>query len=360
MGVFDREIRELCKGFQVPETYHKKVDDMMETIREDSVAAPRKRKSVKVAMVVAACLCIMGCLFFSRATVAEASFFESFKQTIMDFLGMGEGEPGEMGIESKKEEAASKPDLMIDLQEVVMDTQNIYAVVKITAPPDVEFGESMTFDYFGFCEGANYDKATVVPGASGCTLLEVLDGKKNVAAYVVSVSTDKQVKEGKEVTAFFKDLIADANYEDKPEILVEGIWSLSFTAGYTDAVDITVKGTADMEYSLLGTTALVTEATLLPLGMTVVSDVSNVPVDTLHTSSTAVTVRLKMIDGSEVLVDSPDPEKDTFTSGSSISEYEKKGRTYNKYVCQFPKAVDTSRVLGIYIGDCYVPVKEFD
>lgn len=63
---------------------------------------------------------------FNGAEVAGASFYETFKQTIMNFFGMGESESQEIGIESKKEDAVSKPDLMIELQEVVMDTQNKY------------------------------------------------------------------------------------------------------------------------------------------------------------------------------------------------------------------------------------------
>lgn len=35
-----------------------------------------------------------------------------------------------LGIESKKENAVSKPDLMMELQEVVMDTQNIFSENK--------------------------------------------------------------------------------------------------------------------------------------------------------------------------------------------------------------------------------------
>lgn len=80
------------------------------------------------------------------------------------FLRIGEGESQDFGVESKKENAVSKPELMIELQEVIMDTQNIFAVVKIIAPPDVEFKEEMTFDYFGFCEGTNYNASYVIPG----------------------------------------------------------------------------------------------------------------------------------------------------------------------------------------------------
>lgn len=360
MTEFDKKIKKLSRELQVPETYHEKVDEVLEKIEEKNVVVSKKKSVIKVVVVMAAlCLMITGFLSFSSPDVAEASFFDTFRESIFDFLGIGEEDSQQMGIESKKEEAVSKPDLMIELQEVVMDTQNIYAVVKVTAPADVELKEGMTFDYFGFCQGANYNASKLVSGARECTLLETLREKKNVATFVVNISTDKQIKEGKEVTVFFKDLIAGP-YEDTPQILVEGLWSLTFTSSYTNSEDITIKGTEDMKYSFQNTTAAIKSIKLLPSGMTVVSDVSNVPVDTLHTSDTRLTIRVKMLDGSEKTVDSPEEGEKTLVNNSSITEYEKKGKIYNKYVCQLEKAIDIRQVLGIYVEDCYVPLKNYE
>lgn len=87
MTKFDKKIKKLSKEFQVPETYHKKVDEILETIQEDCVVPPRKKSFVKVVVAVAAlCLLITGYLCFSSAEVVEASFLGTFKQTIMDFL----------------------------------------------------------------------------------------------------------------------------------------------------------------------------------------------------------------------------------------------------------------------------------
>lgn len=361
MTKFDKKVKRLSKEFQVPETYHEKVDAILETIQKNHVAAPRKRWFVKVAVIMMAfCIMISGLFFFSGVEVAEASFFQTFKQTIMDFLEIGESESQEIGIESKKEDAVSKPDLMLELQEVVMDTQNIYAVVKITAPPDVEFKEGMTFDYFGFCEGTNYNASSVISGARQFTLLEVMENKTNVATFVVDIGTDKQVEEGKEVTAFFKDLLDGPQYEDDSKVLVEGMWSLSFTASYTNSKEITVKGTADMQYPFADKTADIKKIKLLPLGLTLVSDVSRVDEETRNTTDTRFVIRLKMIDGSEIVVDSPDPESDCLVNGGSTSWYDKNGHSYQKYVGQFKEAIDINQVIGIYIADYYVPLKEYE
>lgn len=361
MTKFDKKVKRLSKEFRVPETYHEKVDEILEQIQEDSVAAPQKKAYVKVAVVMAAiCLLITGYLCFSSVKVAEASFLETFKQTILDFFGMGEEESQQMGVESEKEDAVSKSDLMIELQEVVMDTQNIYAVVKITAPPNVEFKEGMIFDYFGFCEGTNYNQSTIVSGATSCTLLEVRESKKNVATYVVNVGTDKQIEEGKEVTVFFKDFLDGPQYEENTKVLVEGMWSLSFTASYTNSKEITVKGTEEMQYSFSYSKADIKKIKLLPLGLTLVSDVSRVDAETRYTTDTRFVIRLKMLDGSEIIVDSPNLEDDCLVSGSSVTNYDKKGHSYQKYVGQFEKAIDINQVIGIYIADYYVPLKEYE
>ncbi len=361
MTKFDRKVKELSKDFQVPETYHEKVDEILKTIREDGVAAPKQRWFVKAALVMLAlCIMITGVFFFSGAEVAEASFFRTFKQTILDFFGMGEDESQKVGVESKKEDAVSKPDLMMELQEVVMDTQNIYAVVKITAPPEIEFREGMTFDYFGFCKGTNYNVSAVIPGSRECTLLEVMENKSNVATFIVNVGTDKQVKEGKEITVFFKDLLDGPQYEDDTKVLVEGMWSCPFTASYTNSKEITVKGTKDMQFSFSYAKADIKKIKLLPLGLTLISDVSRVDEQTRNTTDTSFVIRLKMLDGSEITVDSPDEEEDCLISGGSIGYYDRKGHSYQKYVGQFEKAIDIDQVLGITIADCYVPVKTYE
>lgn len=360
MRSFDKKIKKLSKEFQVPDTYHEKIDGILETIQEDNILPPRRKSFVKAAVIVATvCVVIMGGLLFSAAEVSEAGFFEAFKKTIMDVLGIEEESAQEMGISSEKQDVVSRPELLIELQEIVMDSQSIYAVVKITAPPDIKFEKNVTFDYFGFCEGSNYNVSNLVPGARDCKLLEVMEGRDNVALYIVSISTDQQIAEGKEVTAFFKDLTADP-YGENPQILVEGMWSFSFTSSYTVSSDITMKGIKDVEYSLLDTTAAVKEIKLLPLGLTIVSDVSNIPIDTLHTSNVSMDVRLKMIDGEEIVISTYEQDAVEFVSGGSISEYEEDEKTFNKYVYQFEQAIDINRVLGVYIGDSYVKLKEFE
>lgn len=355
---FDKKIKKLSKEFKVPDKYYDRVDEVLESIREDSVPAPRRRFSVKVAgIILAFCLFMAGCVYFSGAGVAKANFLETFKQTIMDFFGMDAEESQETGVDSDREVAVSKPDLMIELKEKVMDSQNIYLMVKITAPASVEFNENISFDYFGFCEGENYNVSDVLPGSRECTLLEVLKGKKNVATYVINLSTNEQIEEGKEFTAFFKDLTLNPN-GDNPQTLVEGMWSVSFTSAYTISENITVKGTEDMVYSFLETTATVTKIKLLPLGLTLISDVSKVGAEKMNISDTRITIRLKLIDGSEIEVSSPEPGEASLASGGSTVEYEKKGKLYSKSVYQFAKSINIDRVLGIYIEDCYVPFKE--
>lgn len=57
-----------------------------------------------------------------------------------------------------------------------------------------------------------------------------------------------------------------------------------------------------------------------------VTDVTSIPVDTLNTSDTRITICLKMLDGSEKVVETPDANAKMLVSGSSILQYEKKGK----------------------------------
>ena len=360
MTGFDRKIRKKAKEFRTPEHYDRKVDDLLAQLKEDHVMAPKRKPVLKAAAVLAAlCIVLTGSVFLSGAKPAEAHILESFKQTILDFLGISEKDPEKTGVASERKTALSKPDLLMELQEVVMDAQNIYAVIKITAPPDMEFKPEMTFDYFGFCEGTNYNAAGLVPGATECTLLDVLPGKKNVGLFVASIGTTSQLAEGTESIIFFKDLIAGP-YTDTPDVLVEGMWSLPFTASLTSAKKLVVKGTKDMKFPFAGKTAAVKKISLQPLGLTLVTDVTGIDLETLYTTDTRFPIRLRMIDGSEILLEGPNPEAETLAKSGSVESYEKEDRLYQKYVWQFWKALDIDRVIGIYLADYYVPFKSYD
>lgn len=358
MKKIDKKIKEMSKKFRVPDEYGQKVDQVLQSIPENDTDLPfQKRKTGTKGIVIFLCLFLVICTLFSQTQVVQAGFFETFKQTIMDFLGIKEENSQEMGIKSSKEKSIAKPDLMIELQEKVIDGNNIYLVVKITAPSDVHFEKNISFDYFAFSKGRNYNAENLLSGAKDCELLEVLEDKPNVATYVVSLSADEKLKEGSELIAFFKDLMVDP-YGDNPKMLVEGMWSVNFTMEKTITDAKKVKGTKDMTYPFLRSTATLSKARLTPLGITVVSDISDAPQEELGVSDTTIALRLKMIDGSEKVVCSHDAEEDTIVESGSSLFYERKGKSFKKDVYQFQKTISVSRVMGIYVEDCYVPFWE--
>ena len=353
MNELDKKIKELSKDFSIPEGYNQKVEETLDSIPEEHKSNSNiKRRGI----LFVVCLALLGGgLLLSQSEVAEASFFTHFKETVMDFFGLGEEESASIGVSSEKEKSVSKPDLMLELREKVIDRHNIYAMVKITAPTDINFEETLSFDYFAFCKGNNYNASRVLSGAKDCKLLEVLEGKKNVATYVVSLSSDEKLKEGSEVTVFFKDLMRNPN-GDNPEMLVEGMWSVNLTVDYTVSEDIKVKGTDNMTYPFLKTEASLSKLELTPLGLEIVSDISTAPYDELGISDTTIAVRLKMIDGSEKVVASHDMEETIVSSGSSTF-MKKKKRTLQTDTYQFSKTLNTSKVIGIYIEDFYILIK---
>ena len=354
MTNWDEQIQKHTKEFQVPADYHEKVDKILDRLEHDAVRQPKKKGAARIAVaLVVACLFLTGFLFASGAEVAQAGFLETFKATLLDFLGLDEQSSQNMGIESRQEEVHSKPDLMMELQEVVMDTQNIYAVVKIIAPTEIAFSDNMTFDYYGFCRGENYNVSGLFGGAKDCTLLEVSQTRPNIATFVVNIVTDEQVKEGSEVTVFFKDLIS--GYVDgEPQVLVEGMWSLSFAASYSEPESVTVKGTKEMQYTLVDQPVTIKKVRLMPLGMTLVTDVSTIPVDVLAVSDTRITIKLVLLDGREAVVTTPDADVPTISDAGSVAESEKNGHVYYTYVGQFDQAVDIKKVVGIWVEDVYI------
>lgn len=70
MGVksFEKKIKKSSKKFPVPNTYHKKADEILEMIQENSVSLPRSKPFVKMAIIMAAlCLIIIGYFCFSES-----------------------------------------------------------------------------------------------------------------------------------------------------------------------------------------------------------------------------------------------------------------------------------------------------
>lgn len=358
MTRFDRNIKKAAKNFKVPESYEKRVEETIQSLSEDDVSFPceRPKKSYK-GMLVFVCACLICMVLFSTAEVTQAGFLEMFRETIIDFLGIETKESKSMGIESRKDNAVSKPDLMIELQEKVIDSQNIYLIVKVTAPADIVFRDEIGFDYFAFSEGTNYNSEYLLPGARDCQLLEVLKGKSNIATYIVNLSSTQELQEGMEVTAFFKDLVDDP-LSEHPNVLVEGMWSVTFVVEPTVSEVIQIKGTPGMTYTFLDTPAKLEKLQLTPLGLTFVADISEVDHEQLGFADTSMVIRLKMIDNSELTVSSHDMEAYTITNSSSYSFEETDANIWITATYQFDTPISVAQVSGVYLEDYYLSFRE--
>ncbi len=358
MTRFDRNIKKAAKNFHVPESYEKRVEETIQSLSEEDVTFPCESPTKRYkGMLVFVCACLICTILFSTAEVAQAGFLEMFKETILDFLGIETEESQPMGIESLKDYSVSKADLLIELQEKVIDSQNIYLIVKVTAPADIAFHEDIGFDYFALSEGTNYNSDYLIPGARDCQLLEVLEGRNNIATYIVSFSTTKELQEGTEVTAFFKDLEKDP-YSDQPEVLVEGMWSITFVIEPTVSEEIRIQGTPDMTYTFLDTPAKLEKLNLTPLGMTVVADISEVDYEQLGFADTSTAIRLKMIDNSELVVSSHDTEEATIINSGSYYFEQSGEKIFITSTYQFVTPISVAQVSGVYLEDYYLSFKE--
>ena len=209
MRADDKKIKRIFKELKVPVSSEERVDDLLaslkaEAVQEEKPVPKRRAKYILRFAVCLLCICVM---FSAMVLRSEAAFWAQFRQTLMNFFGFAtEQEAGETGINSIPLHIDGKKDLFVELQEAVMDTHNIYLLVKITAPADIVFTENTGFDHFGFCEGANYDVNHLLSGSRDCKLLEVMEGMPNAGLYVVSVCFDHEIPESTPVTCFLKDL----------------------------------------------------------------------------------------------------------------------------------------------------------
>ena len=255
---------------------------------------------------------------------------------------------------------AAKKDLMIELEETVIDTHGIYALIKITAPADISFNNNITFDYYGFCEGENYNSDKLIGGALDCYMLERLESRPNEALYVINLTGDVSRYEGNYVTACFKDLMTNPG-GDNSELLVQGIWSVTFQVDNTVRDIIEIDGDMmekeNMSFPYINTTAYIVSIEMSPLSISVVSDVSNMPFDELGVSDTTIELRIRMADGSEYLVN-PYREEEDFIADSGESEFNQvDGRSYQKDIYSFKEAVDINKVTGFYVQNIFIPAR---
>ena len=164
------------------------------------------------------------------------------------------------------------------------------------------------------------------------------------------------MEEGSEVTVCFQDLTKDP-YSSDPELLIDGVWSLTFFYHPTVTDHVEVEGNPDMIFPFINTTAELLKLELSPFGILVYADVSRFPSDELGISDTNIAVRLKMIDGSELTVTSHDPAEQGYVQGGSISFSGEEDKTFEQMNLEFTNVINVEKVIGVYIEDLYVPLK---
>ncbi len=365
MRAADKKIKRVFKELRVPVSYEERVDDTLASLKEDAAkeeeAAPKAEEPVpekrrKYVFRAAACLLGIFVMFSVMALHSKAGFWEEFKRTLMNFFGFTTGqEAQENGMDSASLHVAGKKDLIMELQEAVIDAHSIYLLVRITAPADVAFTENTGFDYFGFCEGENYDINNLLSGSRDCRLLEVKEEKPNEALYVVSMTYDQELSEGTSVTCFLQNLTEDP-YGDEPELLVEGIWSMTFPFERTVVENVMVEGGPELTFPYLDGAAVVESIELTPTGMVVTLDVSSVDYELMNVSDTTVAIKLVYIDGSEKIIVSHTPDE-SFIQGGSISYSSEGNKVTQQQNLEFMEVLNVAEVAGVYLEDLYIPVK---
>lgn len=356
MKQFDKKIRKLSENIHIPELYDKKVEDILQTL-EDEKDMPKKRHHRKMLVGVLVCLFFLITFFALSQFDSQAGIFGFCREVIMDILGQGKEDMKDIGVKNKVVHIESKPDLMMELRETVIDTHMIYLLVRITGPADLQFTEDMGFEYFCFCEGENYNINQALAGAKNCQLIEVDEEHPNIATYLVSQAFSGELEEGTNITVCFNNL-TNLPYSEHPEMLVEGLWSITVPFYLTVTDQLVIDGEPDMVFSHHTATAVVDRIELTPLGLVLRSDISSLPSDELGIADLRIDFVIKMIDGTERVLDSHDPEKMHLIKSGAISLSEENGKIYQDTILEFSEMININMVSGIYIKDLYVPVKD--
>lgn len=353
---FDKKIKDLSRDIDIPKSYDKRVDELLLQL-DDKEAAPKRRHTWKFAFGLVVCLLFLGGFLFFGKFDMEANIITYLKETIIDFLkGDSDIDTDKSGVESKKMYVEGKQDLMLELHEAVIDAHGIYLLVRVTAPTNIKFSGEIGFDYFCFCQGSNYSNNQLLGGARDCQLVKVDSEKPNVALYMVSQAVKGTLEEGSDVTVSFKDMMLNP-YSENPQMLVEGMWSLTFPYYPTVKEDVMIEGTSDMVFPYINTTATVKSIELTPLRIVLFSDVSNFPDDERGVSDTTIAITLEMLDGKKKVIVSHDPDEEGYIQGGSISFSEVDGKTHQQDNLEFTDMIDINKVVGIYIEDLYIPVE---
>lgn len=359
MSDFDKKLKEMSQNMEIPETYNQRVDDVLQSLPEMNAFSIKKKQNKRNVLRFAVCVLLVICILVIPTQVANANIFSEFKQTLMEFFHIGEKEASDdYGVESDRDGVVSKPDLFFELKEKIIDKHSIYLLVSITAPTDIEFNDKIGFDYFAFSEGSNYNADNVIGGGRDCQLLEVKEDKPNVATFVVSIVTDAELDEDTEITACFKDMMLDP-YGDNPKMLVEGMWSLTFSVNYTVSENKTIEGTKDMVFTHDAGKVQLSKLELSPLGILVSADVTELHyADNAYSNATSFAVTLEMVDGTKLVIASHDPDEPWYTSMGSDSFEQPDGREIMTSQYEFEEMVDIGKVIGVYVEDLYIPLVE--
>lgn len=357
---FDKELRNSSRNMKLPEQYNKRIDEVLSSMPEKELMLSQN-KSFKGVFVAVFCLVLVGIIISTNITEVKAGFFEGFKLKIMDIFnikdmdGSNVKEPDKLGIDSEEQNVTSKPDLMIELRETIADKKNIYLLVEVTAPASVEFDKDILFEYYAFCKGTNYVAENILGGAKTLELFEIQQNSKNRATYLISILSVDEIEEDTDITLSLKNLMRNPT-SDNPEMLVEGIWSITFSVDHTVREEIVIDSYENIEFPFINTTAKLENVRITPLGMTFTSDVTNFPYEDLAITDTSISLRIKMIDGTEYIIESHDFEEMTFVSSGAINYVEDGNRWFKQSEYTFEEQIDVNKIMGIYVEDIFIPV----
>lgn len=361
MDRFNKKNRKLAEKLVVSEQYRKKVEETLINLPvENSVVHKKRHFCIKRIIQTAVCLFVIVCISLVAISSTNANVFTTFKKTIVGFFDNGEeNQSQKLGVKSQQNYSQGRPGLLFELCESVIDRSNIYLLVKLTVSAEVGLDSQTGFEYLAFSYGDSFNTDMLLGGNTDCVLYEASE-EENTATYIVSLSCVEEIDEGEQISVCFQNFMRNP-YGENSEMLVEGVWNLSFTADYTVTDRLSVEGDEKLTYIFLGDEAVVRNLVLTPLGMEFSSWITPTACEQSAVSDSRLDIRLKLLDGSEIQLMSHDLEEPTpQVSGSSLLCSEDMETPCLTYQFEFENVLDLKQVLGVYVEDLFISVKNTD
>lgn len=258
---------------QVPEEFHRKLEDTLMEIEGGRKIRMKKRRGMKV-LLVAAAIVVVG----TGAAFAADVF--SWNPVMVEKFQPSQEEQSALALDQVSQQigqSVTDAGVTMTLEQTLEDPHNLYMLFEVETPENIELTEWTLFEQ-GLYVTVDGDPAFDGGGNMGATG-SFVDGQTDAhrRSYEIWIHYSEEISwEGKEIGIKFVDL-ADSNgikapAEGQSEVVAKGEWDFTWTASGADS---TLRYDINQTYDLGGYPVEVKRLELTPFSYTIVTDAAD-------------------------------------------------------------------------------------